>query len=411
MIEPETTCPYTIYKQMRSEAAVTLMPTGMYAVTRFEDVKAVLLDADTFSAVISETSPFETYGPCPVKDQIEHIMRNYREKSVLVRNDPPSHTEARKHVRLVLVPEKVREFVPDIKLRVQELAAGWLDKGKVDFVAEFALKLPNGVTTGLLGSPSSMRKKFKLWADETMSRFDGPQSPERQLEVAQNIADFGDYIRQEITKFRQHPANNLVSMLANSEIDGSRMDDETIINAIHAFLVGGQETTMFLLAQAIYEFAKDRSLADSLRNEPEKIPAFVEELLRRNSPAQAVLRRPVRDVDIGGVKVPADSTLCVILASANRDDSVFKDPDSIILDRANGKRHLAFGYGIHTCIGLHLARTEARLALEYLLPRMHDIELASDQATSRMENFMLSGFTRLDITFTPSHYRADPASS
>jgi cytochrome P450 len=283
------------------------------------------------------------------------------------------------------------------------LAAGWLDQGEVDFVAEFALKLPNVVTTGLLGSPSSMRGKFKLWADETMSRFDGPQSPERQLEVAQHIADFGDYIRQEITKFRQQPANNLVSLLANSEIDGGSLDDETIINVIHAFLVGGQETTMFVLAQAIYEFAQDPSLADGLRKEPVKISAFIEELLRRNSPAQAVLRRPVRDVEIGGVKVPADSTLCVILASANRDESVFEDPDSIILDRPNGARHLAFGYGIHTCIGLHLARAEARVALEYLLPRMHDIKLASGDATSRMENFMLSGFTRLDITFTPGH--------
>jgi cytochrome P450 len=237
-----------------------------------------------------------------------------------------------------------------------------------------------------------------------MSRFTAPQSPERQLEVAHNIAAMGRYFLAEIAARRRQPTSDLISLLAHAQIDGDRLEDVAIVNVIETFLIGGRETTTYLLGNSLYHLAQQPDIAALLRAEPERVRDFIEEMLRLEAPAQSVLRSPTRDVHIGGVTIPAGATLFVFLASANRDESQFDSPDTVKLDRFASRecRHVAFGYGSHACLGMHLARAEVRIALQTLLPRMHEIRLALLDPLSRVESWLLRGPSRLELRFLPS---------
>jgi len=403
-MEVGSNCPYAGYRLMREQSAVTEVQPGVYAVTRYDDVKAVLSDPQTFSARIGDNKSFAFFGPSPVQDRIDEIMRDYPEEPVLMRTDPPLHTRVRALVNCALTPAEVRKIEPQIQTIVEELAAPWLQRGEVEFSGEFASLLPNAVTTSFLGSPPAMREHFRFWAHEVMSRFDGPQSPERQLEVAQHIVDMAHYFYDEIEARRRQPNGDLVSLLAHAEIDGDRLDNPSIVNVIQTFLIGGHETTTFTLGNSLHYLARDPDMAARLRNDPALIPTFVDEILRIESPTQSLQRSPTRDVEIGGVTVPAGALLLVYLASANRDENFFAEPDTFKFDRigTNTSRHVAFGYGVHSCLGLRLARAEVQIALAYLLPRMHDIKLAGSDPISYINNFVLRGPIRLMLSYAPA---------
>jgi cytochrome P450 len=405
MIDNPVSCPYSRYRNLSEAAAVVETKPGVYALTRYEDCKAVLLDWRTYSAVVGDNNVFATYGPSPVQNEIDEIMRVYPEEMVLMRSDPPVHTRVRNLVSRVLMPKEVEKIIPQIRARVEELAGAWIGKGDVEFVGAFASPLPNAITTQFLGSPPEMRPTMKLWANEAMSRLAGPQSPERQLEVARHLADMARYFLAEIAERRRHPNGDLVSMLAHAEIDGDRLQDTAIINVISNFVAGGHETQTYLLGNSLWRLANDPSLANTLRDKRELIPVFIEEMLRIEPPSPSVVRTPTRDVEIGGVKVPAGSVILLTVAAANRDEAAFETPHEVHLDRSgevhrNG--HLAFGYGSHSCLGLHLARAEVRSALEFLLPRMTDIVPGSDDPIEWVDNFMLCGPKRLHLRFTPT---------
>src|SRR5690606_2258148 len=203
---------------------------------------------------------------------------------------------------------------------------------------------------------------------------------------------------------RRQPNGDLVSLLAHAEIDGDRLDNPSIVNVIQTFLIGGHETTTFTLGNSLHYLARDPDMAARLRNDPALIPTFVDEILRIESPTQSLQRSPTRDVEIGGVTVPAGALLLVYLASANRDENFFAEPDTFKFDRigTNTSRHVAFGYGVHSCLGLRLARAEVQIALAYLLPRMHDIKLAGSDPISYINNFVLRGPIRLMLSYAPA---------
>jgi cytochrome P450 len=397
-------CPYDWYRELRRSRPVAQLQPGMFAVTRCEDVRAVLADPKTFSARVGGNNSFALFGPSTVQDQLDEIMRVYPEEPVLMRTDPPSHTRVRNLVNRALTPAEVEKIEPQIQAIVDELAAPWIRSGSVEFVSAFAALLPNAVTTNFLGAPTRMREKLRFWAAEVMSRFGGPQPPERQLEVARHIAEMGRYFLDEIAARRRQPNADLISLLAHAEIDGDRLEDVAIVNVIETFLIGGHETTTFLLGNSLLHLAQRPDIAGLLRTETARIPQFVEEMLRLEAPAQSVQRSATRDVEIGGVQIPAGSILFVFLASANRDEALFEDPDTLKLGRvaSTSTRHVAFGYGSHACLGLHLARAEARIALRTLLPHMSDITLAPGSPVSRVENWLLRGPSRLELRFSPT---------
>ena len=258
------------------------------------------------------------------------------------------------------------------------------------------------VTAQALGAELSMVDKLLFWADEIMSRTAGPQSPQRQAEVARHIVEMGDYFMDLIRERRVRPRNDLLSLLAAAELDGHRLTDVQIVSIAKTFLVGGNETTAFLLTSAWHRLVTEPAVEKTLRNSPDQIPAFIEEILRLEAPAQMIPRFPTRDIEFCGVSIPKGSTVFISYGSANHDEKAFDNPDDLVLDRRSRvgcNPHLAFGLGAHFCLGAQLARAESRIALEQLLPKMTNMALCPDKPPQRNPNPIFRGFLRLDLTF------------
>lgn len=339
------------------------------------------------------------FGPSPVRDEIAAIMADYPEESALIRVDPPAHRPVRSLVASVRTPSKVAAFEPTIRAIVDEMAEKWIGRGDVEFVGEFAAALPGAVTTDFLCGEPEMRESFAFWAGEIMSRVARPQPLERQLEVARNIAEMGRHFLDRIAERRKERRNDLISLIANAATR-EPVADVALVNVLETFMVGGNETTSFLLGQAMLRLAGDPALAEQLRQDPGRIPDFVEEMLRLESPAQSMMRRTTRTVEIGSATIPAGANVLVALVSANRDETAFAGAHELDLDRPSNPRHVAFGDGNHVCLGPMLARAETRIALEAILPRMRDIRV--EEAEVRwLENDFLRGPMRIPLRFTP----------
>ncbi|MGB8389346.1 cytochrome P450 [Mycobacterium sp.] len=394
-------CPFPAYKSLRDNAPAVEIAPGVFLVTRFDDVVWILKDPATFSSR-APLNPFSWFGPTQNQEELDAILADCPEIPTLLDNDPPEQTRIRALVTKVFNAARVQAMEPQIAAIVDALALGWIDRGRVEFASEFARLLPATVTAHALGADVSKRDKLLFWADEIMSRTSGPQTPERQAEVARHIAQMSQYFFTLIRERRENPTDDLFSLLGAAELDGTRLTDVQVVNIARTFLVGGNETTMFMLTSALYRLANEPALAQSLRDDPGTIPAFVEEMLRLEAPAQGLPRFPTRDVEIAGVAIPQGSTVFVMYGSANHDDSAFPAPDELVLDRrAHGgaKQHVTFGLGAHFCLGAQLARAEGRIALQRLLPRMTNLRLNPDKPPQRNPNPMLRGFLSLDLTF------------
>ncbi|NDJ87911.1 cytochrome P450 [Mycolicibacter kumamotonensis] len=394
-------CPFPAYRALRENAPAVEIAPGVFLVTRYDDVVRILKDPETFSSR-APLNPFAWFGPPQNQDELDTILAACPEIPTLLDNDPPEQARVRALVSKVFNAAKVKAMEPSITAIVDDLAAGWIDRGHVEFASEFARPLPATVTAHALGADLSMRDKLLFWADEIMSRTAGPQTPERQAEVARHIAEKSNFFLTLIADRRENPRDDLFSLLATAELDGQRLTDVQIVNVAKNFLVGGNETTMFMLTSSLHRLATEPALAQSLRDDPSTIPAFIEEMLRLEAPAQGLPRFPTRDVEFAGVAIPRGATVFVMYGSANHDEGAFPEPDALVMDRrahAGTRPHLTFGLGTHFCLGAQLARAEGRIALERLLPRMTDLRLDADKAPERNPNPMLRGFLRLHLMF------------
>jgi len=394
-------CPFPAYKSLRENAPAVEIAPGVFLVTRFDDVVRILKDPVTFSSR-APLNNFSWFGPTQNQEELDAILADCPEMPTLLDNDPPEQSRIRALVTKVFNAARVQAMEPSITAIVDDLAAGWIDGGHVEFASEFARLLPATVTTHALGADPAVRDKLLFWADEIMTRSAGPQTPERQAEVARHIAEKSDYFLTLIADRREYPHDDLFSLLSAAELDGHRLTDVQIVNIATTFLVGGNETTMFMLTSALHRLTDEPALAQSLRDDPGTIPAFIEEMLRLEAPAQGLPRFPTRDVEIAGVIIPQGSTVFVMFGSANYDDDAFPAPGELVLDRrahSGAKQHLTFGLGAHFCLGAQLARAEARIALQRLLPRMTNLRLNPDKPPQRNPNPMLRGFLSLDLTY------------
>ncbi len=398
--------PFTSFDELRGSAPVFEVSPGMFLVTRYDDVKWVLRDYEAFSAHVGENNAFALFGPSSVQAEIDEIFRDCPEAPpVLMRRDPPYQQTVRNAVSRLFTPRQVNRMVPRITEIIDELLAPWIHTGRVELVSEFAAPLPSAVTAEALGASPEHWDMLKRGADASVSRIAGPQEPETQLQVARDVAAVQRYFLELIEERRERPGDDLISHWVTAELeDGRSLEDAEIINLGQTFLVGGNETTNYLISSSFHRLVDDGALAQTLRDRPDRIPIFVEEMLRLESPAQGQPRGVTRDVEISGVLVPAGSTVIAMYSAANRDGDAFPHPNALDLDRKpeRGCPHMAFGFANHFCLGATLARTEARLVLETLLPRMHDLALAPDDSPVRTSNFMLRGFGRLPLRFTPT---------
>lgn len=375
--------PFAAYEELRAECPVHRMPdTGVYVLLDHAHVKAAATDPDRFSSAprgagrrASEAA--RTYASIMAE-------RGWRRADTLQRTDPPVHTRYRRLLARAFTPKRVGQLTP----RIDEVTATLLDRigpaGHCEFVSEFALPLPGIVIAEQLGLDEDRYETFKGWADAMLITANRPDLgvdearrwAELELEAQHHLAAaFEDR--------RAHPRDDLISVLVHAHgPDEEPLTVEELQDLMHQLVTGGFETTtsalskgMWLLLQHPDQLAMLRADLDGL------LDGFVEEVLRYDSPVQGLWRTAACPVDLDGVEVPEGATVQLRFGAANRDPSVFEQPDRFDITRADVNQHVAFGMGPHFCIGAALARQELRSAFRALLTRLDDIELDGELPT------------------------------
>ncbi len=342
-----------------------------WQVFRFRDVQQVLLDPATFS---SQTG----------------LGRGM--DASLVTSDPPRHRKLRDLVTQQFTPRIVAQLEGRVTSIVHHLLDAVSSTGRMDVVDDLAHPLPTIVIAELLGVPAEDSRQFRGWSDAILERH---LSPERERRIQMEMAG---YFLQVIEARRQKPKNDLISALLAAEIDGERLSERDLLSFCVLLLVAGNETTTTLIGNAMLCFDTFPDTLQVLRENPSLIPSALEEVLRYHAPIKSVGRRAAVDVSLGGQQIRAGQHLNLMVAAANLDESAF--PDALTFDiRRNPNRHLAFGHGIHFCLGAPLARLEARIAFSLLLERFTDIQRLREIPLEPIRGSGTQGIKHFPITF------------
>jgi cytochrome P450 len=340
--------PYPYYAYLRREAPVApLGAMGLWGVARHEDVVRVLRDPETFSSVVGERRlAGEDVAPS------------------MLFNDPPVHTRLRALIAKAFTPRVVELQRGAIQARARALVDGMLAKAEPDVVRDLAYPLPVMVIAHMLGVADGDHATFKRWSDAIIENVAPILLTGDDSALTEVNREFDRYFVARLEKLRRQPEENLLSELVHVETDEGRLTELELLMFCRLLLVAGNETTTGLIVNAIRVFSERPAVLTQVRADLSLLPAAIEETLRYYAPFQATFRRATRDVEVAGRTIPAGARILVFLASANRDETAFERPDEFRLDRPSN-RHVAFGMGIHYCVGAPL---EAEIALGELLP-------------------------------------------
>ena len=407
--------PYPYFEFLRAQCPVRREPHhDVVMVTGYEEAVEVYNDTDTFSSCTSVTGPFPGF-PVPLEgDDVSELIAQHRDElpmsDQLPTLDPPTHTDHRALLMRLITPKRLKEneaFMWDLADRqIDEFLA----RGECEYISEYAGPFAMLVIADLLGVPPEDHAGF---AEALLHR------PRRDGAVGSTgTKTMGhsplEYLYEQFTGYvedrRRHPRDDVLTGLATATFpDGSMPEVIDVVRVASNLFAAGQETTVRLLSSAFMLIAERPELQAQLRSERERIPNFIEECLRVESPIKGDFRLSRVPTTVGGVDLPAGTTVMVLNAAANRDPRRFDDPATFRVDRANARQHVAFGRGVHTCPGAPLARAEARVSIERLLDRTTDILISErehgpgDARRYRyVPTFILRGLTSLHLEFTPA---------
>jgi cytochrome P450 len=387
---------FPTYRRLRDEQPVYRMPgTNIHVVTRYDDVLYVLRHQALFPTGSGSTRTaaarevYETKGWA----RITPLSTN-----------PPDHRNYRELVDGFFDAKGSRHWQPIIEATIADLLDDIEAAGSADYVEAFALPLPVRVITRVLGFPAADIPQLKAWSSAWVLPFSGPLTPDQEVWVAEQVVEFQHYIHHHIEAKRAEPGDDVLSSLVDARFGGDRpLSDHEIITIIDHLYIGGNETTTFALTSALWLLLREPGLYARVRADRSLVEPFIEEALRMESPTQGLYRAVAVDTAIGGVPVPAGATLHIRYGAANRDERMFPDPDTVHLDRANVRRHMAFSLGEHHCPGSGLSRLEQQLALNAVLDRLPDLRLAQGRNDFRhLPGFVLRALNELHIDWTPA---------
>ncbi len=371
--EPQRDDPFPIWARARREAPVFYSEVeGVWVVTRYEDICAILRDPERFSSR-------DVTRPAPAPPEVEAVLREgfaYEEMPALVGTDPPAHIRLRRITNAGFTPERVAAMEPHIRDIANGLIDGFVQDGKADLIAQYAYLLPATVVMELLGVPPADRAQMKRWSDDRALVLWGQAPLEQLLAAARGFVEMQRYCAGLVEARRAAPRDDLISILATTTPDGEALlHTGELVGQITAIISAGHETTTNLMAHVVLLMLRHPDVWAAVRADFSRIPHVVEEALRLDSPIRGMLRTTTQDVEVGGVRIPAGARLQVMYSSGNHDETVFPDPDRFDPDRPQHPFHLSFGHGTHFCVGAPLARLEARITLELFATRLSNLRL------------------------------------
>jgi cytochrome P450 len=377
---------------------------GVWVLTRYEDTVSVLEDPATYSSESRFTTLLDRL-PASVQPRIARLRRHY--SYGLIQSDPPTHTRLRRMVRDAFTPRAMAAFQPRVASLTDTLIDRFADRGSADLMEELAYVLPISVMSELMAVPAADRQLFIEW-DAAISGIQatGAAQAERALAANAAIIAIEDYFLALARRRRQQPGPDLLSLMLTGHHGIEPLGDEELMAMCVGLLLGGHETTRSLIGNLMLSVLQRPALLTEVRRRPEIIPHVVEEVLRFESPIQRGWRRVIRDVQLHGQHLRAGDLVYVMLGAANRDERQFESAQDFRAER-RPNQHLAFGYGIHFCVGAPLARLEAAVVLERLSDRLEDLHLTG--SVTWLPSVHQRTLERLDVGFNPRPARADRA--
>lgn len=393
MAPDQVECPFDLYRRARTEMPVFYSERfDLWVVTRYDDIVRILKDPAGFSSAQSLAVD------SAVAPEVQAVLdTGYPATPTMVTADPPVHTRFRELVSKAFTSRRVALMEPRMRTIAHNLIDRFERDGRVDLVKQFAYPFPMEVIAEILGVPATDMDSFKRWSDDMSARF-GPLALERHVECAMSEVEFQHYFAAKLEERQRHPQTDLLTDLLNARVKREApLNMPEMLSILKQLLIGGNETSTNLIGSMMLSLLNDRGQFDAVLRDRSLVPNAVEEALRLDSPVQGLFRTAVREVEIGGVTVPQGAHLELLYASGNRDEARFRDSDRFDLRRPDSSNHMAFGFGIHFCIGAPLARFEGRIALEALLDRLPQMQLAPGQAFDHHPHFFLRGLKRLEL--------------
>jgi cytochrome P450 len=408
--------PYPYFEQLRAACPVQPLPHhGVVAITGYDEATEVYRDVDAFSSCNSVIGPFATF-PVPLEgDDISGIIDRYRDQlpmhEHMVTMDPPDHTRERAILMRLITPKRLRDN-EEFMWRLADRQLGeFVSDGRCEFISAYTQPFAMLVVADLLGVPEEDHERFREFFG--LSRNPGAIGGDSEANAEPELNALGwldDRFVQYIEDRRRAPRDDVLTHLALATYpDGTTPEVINVVRTATFLFAAGQETTARLLAAALKHLAEYPELQDELRADRDRIPNFLEEVLRIESPVKADFRLARHDTTVGGIDVAAGTPVVLLNGAANRDPRRFECPAEFRVDRPNAQSHLAFGRGNHSCPGAPLARAEGRVSLERILDRMRDIRLSEEhhgppdaRRFSYAPTWVLRGLDDLHLEFTPT---------
>ncbi|MGI8336284.1 cytochrome P450 family protein [Actinomadura scrupuli] len=387
--------PFPFYRELREQGPVrhVCLANGLEAwlITRYDDVLAAFSDPRLSSDIGDAEDP-------TLLEQLPSSERGSLRRSML-RVNPPDHTRLRRLVSKVFTARRVAELRPRIQEVTDQLLDAIAPAGRADLIEEFALPLPVTVISELLGVPAGDRHGFQEWTNTMLAQRSG--APD-QARMEQAWEQMRAYLEGLLATKRARPGDDLLSALTMAHDEEHRLDEDELIAMAFLLLVAGYITTVNLIGSGIAALLAHPDQLKLLRDDPRLLPSAIEEFLRYDGPVSpGIARFPTEDIEIGGVTIPRGATVLVGTAVADRDPAQFPSPDRLDVARADNA-HLAFGHGLHYCLGAPLARLEGQIAIGTVLNRLPNLALAVPFDELPWQVATLRGPKHLPVTFTPA---------
>lgn len=377
--------PFPVYAELRREEPVMFDErVGYWVVSRYDDVKAIFGDWDTFSSENAQ-APVRQRGT-----EAKRIMEEggFTAYSGLSARRPPEHTRIRKVAQKAFTPRRFNVLEPEIRAHVIRCIETMLARPEAngDILSDLAYDVPTVTILTLIGADTEQVDTFKKWSDSRAAMTWGDLSDEEQIKHAHNLVDYWQECLRLVADAHEHDRDSLVGDMVRAQRGGDEISDHEIASVVYSLLFAGHETTTTLISNAIRVLLSHPEQWRRLVEDPSRIGPAIDEVLRFSGSIVAWRRKALRDTEVGGVAIPEGAELLLVMGSANRDEDRFDDGESFDIGRENAREHLSFGFGIHFCLGNMLAKLQTKIALEEILRAMPTLRLAEGADIGFREN-------------------------
>ena len=391
--------PFPAYAELRREEPVMFDERiGYYVVSRYDDVKATFEDWETFSSENAQ-APVRPMGAPAKKIMEEGGFTAYSGLSARV---PPEHTRLRTVASKAFTPRRYKVLEPAIRENVDIMIDKMLAAGEPgDILSDIANDLPTITILTLFGVPISRIPEIKKWSASRALMTWAELTDEEQIPHAHNLVEYWNFCQEVVANNKANPGqDNLAADLLKLQAEGNDISDHEIASLLYSMLFAGHETTTTLISNSLRMLLTNPETYQALVEDPEKIPGAIDEVLRMAGSIVAWRRKATRDAEIAGVKIPEGSGVLLLMGSANRDASVFENPDVFDIGRENARNHMSFGYGIHFCLGNLLAKLQGKVALEEITKKIPTLRLMPGADINFIENISFRVPTSVPVEWT-----------